>query len=630
MKIRPMLSRFLAVLLVFSSVTIYTCKEGESICECQYDEDCEEGFRCDSEKCKCYRDNSCTRDEHCADLGPCMECRDFRCTSFACESDEECFLEESCRYCGEYDSDIGCRRCEYAGPCDTSACEDPDSPLYCEEGRIVCYGCQCQCRPHCGGSCPDGQYCCRVTQTCDPLPLACPGDADCPAGMQVNPNPGGTLNEETCEIEDADCRCVQVCTADSDCSANQCCLNEICEDIDCGTMECGPDPVCGESCGDCIGCQGFPDPDLCNPGGTCQQVCCPDCAGKCCGDDGCAGLCPDNCPLTGQTCNTQSCMCEGVCQPFCQDKVCGPDLCGGQCPPGCGENSACNLLGQCECLYESCWGLCCDEGEVCDNHGQCCLPQCDGKECGTDGCGGNCGECDPTSECCYDSTCQLATFCARLVDFSGGTIPVSGVTVKALYNDTGIQIDGMECVSDADGNVIFSNLPDVYTGFLVLGTPGDYVDTYQFNVDSQGRNEILWLVDYTTYQAAPLLADVTQDISKGLVFGAVRWVNAQGLDEEVGCTVVKANPESGEARYFADNCLPTPTTNQDPVDGRDNTNPVCSYFILANIDTGPVVLEAYVENVLKGSSGIVSTGDSVCVDYIYLESATNPQPVGCE
>jgi hypothetical protein len=138
-----------------------------------------------------------------------MGCRDLRCTSFACESDEDCYLEEACRVCGDYDPEIGCRRCLFAGPCDMSACTDPNNPNYidCGEEEIKCINCQCQCRPPCGGSCPDGQYCCRQSQTCDPIPTACYG-VECPPGEQVNPDPGGTLNDETCQIEGADCSCV--------------------------------------------------------------------------------------------------------------------------------------------------------------------------------------------------------------------------------------------------------------------------------------------------------------------------------------------------------------------------------------------------------------------------------------
>ncbi len=57
------------------------------------------------------------------------------------------------------------------------------------------------------------------------------------------------------------------------------------------------------------------------------------------------------------------------CTPVCTDKECGSDGCGGEC------------------------GLCVSPG-TCQEDGTChCEPQCDGIECGADGCLGSCGEC---------------------------------------------------------------------------------------------------------------------------------------------------------------------------------------------------------------------------------------------
>jgi hypothetical protein len=45
-----------------------------------------------------------------------------------------------------------------------------------------------------------------MSQTCDPIPTACFG-VECPDCEEVNPDPGGTLNEDTCQIDGADCTC---------------------------------------------------------------------------------------------------------------------------------------------------------------------------------------------------------------------------------------------------------------------------------------------------------------------------------------------------------------------------------------------------------------------------------------
>ena len=48
-------------------------------------------------------------------------------------------------------------------------------------------------------------------------------------------------------------------------------------------------------------------------------------------------------------------------------------------------------------------------GQVCTN-GACCLPDCTGKQCGDDSCGGTCGHC-PAGILCKDSVCVSATSC---------------------------------------------------------------------------------------------------------------------------------------------------------------------------------------------------------------------------
>jgi hypothetical protein len=53
----------------------------------------------------------------------------------------------------------------------------------------------------------------------------------------------------------------------------------------------------------------------------------------------------------------------------------------------------------------------CAEGQVCEQ-GQCvCTPLCSGLECGDDGCGGSCGECELTAAECIDGTCSCLADC---------------------------------------------------------------------------------------------------------------------------------------------------------------------------------------------------------------------------
>lgn len=71
---------------------------------------------------------------------------------------------------------------------------------------------------------------------------------------------------------------------------------------------------------------------------------------------------------------------EDTCHPVCAGVDCGPDGCGGSC----GE---------------------CQSGDQCDD-GRCvCLSDCTDKGCGPDGCGGECGSCDD-NDVCTDDLCD--------------------------------------------------------------------------------------------------------------------------------------------------------------------------------------------------------------------------------
>jgi hypothetical protein len=60
-----------------------------------------------------------------------------------------------------------------------------------------------------------------------------------------------------------------------------------------------------------------------------------------------------------------------------------------------------------ECGWDGCGGSCgeCMEGASCEA-GTCCVPDCAGKECGLDGCGGVCGECPGAGVCSGGSCCS--------------------------------------------------------------------------------------------------------------------------------------------------------------------------------------------------------------------------------
>jgi hypothetical protein len=186
-------------------------------------------------------------------------------------------------------------------------------------------------------------------------------------------------------------------------------------------------------------------------------ACSPDCEGKSCGDDGCGGACGDCCD--GQTCQDGLCLggpgCEigegpgcGGCD--CEDCVCDQDpyccmvtwddLCVLQCLTGCGGcGGGPNCEGK-ECGSDGCGGVCgtCPAEWTCTDEGKCvehCESACQDKECGGDGCGGACGTCAEGAKC-QDGQCLEPCVEVDFVGCCDGNVHV--------YCDEGFQLS-LDC-----------------------------------------------------------------------------------------------------------------------------------------------------------------------------------------
>jgi len=82
-----------------------------------------------------------------------------------------------------------------------------------------------------------------------------------------------------------------------------------------------------------------------------------------------------------ETCTAGACVPSG-CVPQCAGKDCGDDGCGGSCG-SCGSDESCGSDGKCT---DKC--------------------SCVGKSCGDDGCGRVCGYCGPGTQCTATFTCE--------------------------------------------------------------------------------------------------------------------------------------------------------------------------------------------------------------------------------
>lgn len=329
-----------------------------------------------------------------------------------------------CGFCGEGES------------CDDGRCESTDRACYVRQSP-GCDGCPCEavvCKnmPECCTKEWNG-YCVAKCVEVDPN-LTCPNCGGFPRGCEIR----------ECGLDPCGAFCGP-CAGGGYCLKGRChpgippdlgkpcqfsaeCLSGYCEPAGPGQSR-----VCTVACG---------DSNACASGWTCVNGLCrtkPSCVGSCsttpyyqCGFDECGHPCP-SCP-SGKVCsNTGSCVIPGM---GCTATE-GVPTCGGcEC-----QTCVCNILPEC-CLHEwssACALLCltgcdpydimiqkchepgfvcanlgyecgyavdfagfildcgsCSMGYECQEHRCRCIPRCEGRVCGPDGCGGYCGDVEDT------------------------------------------------------------------------------------------------------------------------------------------------------------------------------------------------------------------------------------------
>lgn len=367
-----------------------------------------------SDECK----PDCT-DRECGDDGcggSCGECADeLSCTTDRCKSGKcyaeldpnFCVISASCVPSGTLNPKNSCQKC---APSNSAEGWSPEADgVVCGTGAF-CYDMEC-----------------------------CDHAANCEGKVCGDDGCGGSCGD---------------CGEFEECSAKGECVEKVCEDT-CEGKDCGTDS-CGHVCGTCPGGQ------ECQAGAC---VCMPKCVGKECGDDGCGGKCgvcqgvnltceAGKCVCSGDTCGTGCCgpgqVCIGddyCCLPKCDGRECGDNGCGGVCGTCPSANAEC-LEGICTCPGVVCPTTgCCLSKEVCDLEGECCLPQCEGKECGDDGCGAICGFCEP-NQLCLTGTCPPSGWMCmdeNVEDWDGCT--TDGVVAEFRVNTEQLQTQQLPAIA---------------------------------------------------------------------------------------------------------------------------------------------------------------------------------------
>ena len=370
------------------------------------------------------------------------ECGDDGCGDFCgeCGENQECTAEGLCDCLFELCS-AAC--CTEGGVCHEGSCCTP----VCD--AAVCGG------DGCGGSCGECQ-----------LGYDCGEDGQCGANCDVlcetpECGPGGMEGECDCGLCDDGNGCTDDACLDGVCEfvnndeacddGNPCTGPDMCADASCAGPLLPADELEGLNClcqvnSDCLPLE---DGNVCNGTLFCNlngipSVCEVDAATVLDCDDsiectmdscdaitGCAHevqheVCDDE-----QECTTNACIAQMGClnSKKQDDTACGegfPNIC---------LDGLCTCVSQCdgkECGADGCGGWCgvCDIGCECAE-GTCiggcgeCIPECDGIDCGPDGCGGSCGTCEGNTFCntetwlCDDGQCQIPT------EFPGDNLKVT-------------------------------------------------------------------------------------------------------------------------------------------------------------------------------------------------------------
>jgi hypothetical protein len=430
-----------------------------------------------------------------------------------CDDDNECTVD-LCKVSGEN------WKCEHQ-PIDGAGCDDGDP---CTVGGICVAGLCAQHLPKCKDS--DENPC--NDPSCDPFTGECK-----PA--QTNGYPCNDAN--ACTIGDTcqDLSCLSgaakncddgnPCTDDF-CDPSSGCLHDPnvapCDDGDASTMGdlcaagmCQPGtPV---DCNDDNPCTAdLPDPDagckysnlpgpcsddnVCTVGDACAAgQCLPgtalDCDdGKFCTIDSCHAIqgcqhtnLPDfnSCPGgANYGCINGEC----ICQPECGGKTCGPNGCGGNCGT-------------------------CPQGQDCLNGNCFCVPDCSGIKCGDDGCGGSCGTCVGGAQC-VAGQCQGGGFSpsgtyslspAPSYSCAWGTVNLSLFSLQFVDNGSSLFISpavsgccSMQGDSAADGTFTASCL-----------CPGGGACDEHYTLTGTFSNDTTWSGTFTAQYSGGLCLDCT-------------------------------------------------------------------------------------------------------------------------
>jgi hypothetical protein len=239
---------------------------------------------------------------------------------------------------------------------------------------------------------------------------------------------------------------------------------------DCAGLQCGPDPVCAKSCGTCDDANVCTS-DACNGSGLCDHAVVEDTGLSCVGhlnlracvsgedvEVSCGAVClvagnngTSGCVPSAATCECYNYSTSTECVAAVRECTSGGGL--ARCRDGAAYGASTNFweIDDCQSICQgagydhttSCGvgsdgqDVCFCSGRYCDppcgtkqtcvegaTGNYCCTRDCDGRACGSDGCGGSCGGCGSNRECV--STAGGGTVCQCRSECQEGSVCCGG------------------------------------------------------------------------------------------------------------------------------------------------------------------------------------------------------------
>ena len=397
---------------------------------------CNDGNDCTDDSCdaesgcvhtpnsaQCQDGDLCTVGDVCADSqcqpGKPLACDDNNpCTDDFCNPDEGCEFQPNDAQCDDFNP------CTEGDHCHNGVCQ-PEEMLDCDDGNI-CTDDSCDpakgCTHQLNNAACDDSNACTTQDKCT--------NGWC-QGIISNCNDFNACTDDSCvpetgclhEANDDLCNDGSLCTTGDHCQNGEC--------VGAGQPDCHDDNLCtDDECDPALGCvhklnnEPCDDEDPCTVDEQCglglcqggQPLACDDavaCTLDTC-SQGCQhqpdnALCDDNEPCTDDLCDPgQGCvhsLGQGPCEdgdPCTQGDTCQLGLCVPGPAENCDDGNDCtedSCDAQAGCTYQVIEGPC--PGGQCQL-GECqpdCVPACQGKECGPDGCNGSCGDCQDGFNC---------------------------------------------------------------------------------------------------------------------------------------------------------------------------------------------------------------------------------------